>query len=62
MGRIRIRKRSISRKVLICIIVVILTIIMIPGLDMITALIISLGFGTSISLWCLSFDLEKSIS
>lgn len=54
------RTYSIRRRLLKGIIVIILTIVLSPGLDMNTALLISLGFGASISLWSLSYIHEPS--
>lgn len=51
---------SIRRKMIKGIIVIILFVILGPSLDMNAALIISLGFGTSISLWSLSNIHESS--
>lgn len=45
----------ISRKVLMSIIIIIFLVLLSPCLDISKALIISLGFGASISLWSLSF-------
>lgn len=45
------RRYSISRRIFMGIIVIIFLLILGIGLDMNTALLISLGFGTSISLW-----------
>ena len=49
------RTYGISRRVLGGAIVIILPIVLSPCLDISTALLISLGFGASISLWSLSF-------
>ena len=51
---------SIRRKILRGIIVIILLLILCPSLDMNAALLISLGFGASISLWSLSNIHESS--
>lgn len=48
---------NISRRVLICFIII-LPFVMVPGLDINTALLISLGFGLSISLWSLSLNMN----
>jgi hypothetical protein len=50
----------ISRKVLMSIMIIILLILLSPCLDISTALIISLGFGISFSMWSLSFLQEPS--
>ena len=53
---------NISRRIFISIIItVLLLIIMGNGLDMYRSLLISLGFGTSISLWRLSYNFKEGI-
>ena len=54
------RTYGISRRVLRGIIVIILPIVLSPCLDISKALLISLGFGASISLWSLSYIQEPS--